>query len=235
MAVDHRHAAGQKEATFAVRVLGDGGAESELAASLGDLGDATDVAFEWLNRADPAREGTVRLAIVRLDGDGSETVWTYPPPPAGPGQELISVFGFNPATWQPQSPNRPPREEIRRTLPPPRPSSPRRPDLPAADSSRAPVEPRVTSDAPAVAEPGPGPGGERARRNWAALARSAVAAVSAGWDDLFARGLLIFAVFALWFFLALREPACLVVALGLLAGLRMRLQRLEPLDDPDDL
>jgi hypothetical protein len=117
MADDARHAARQLETGFAVRLLAESGADSDLVSGLPDLTAAADFAVDWLDREDPKRAGTVRLAVVRVDDAGAEIVLTYPPAAPDSGQELIDVFGFNPTTWRPQHLNRPAGKEPRRTLP----------------------------------------------------------------------------------------------------------------------
>jgi hypothetical protein len=98
MASETRHAAWQTERRFALRLLPEGGAPTDLADGLTDFLDAFDLAFEWLNREDPARTGTATLAIVETSDGVSEEVWTYPPAP-GNGQELVTRLGFNPLNW----------------------------------------------------------------------------------------------------------------------------------------
>jgi hypothetical protein len=93
-----RHAAAQTERRFAVRLLPEGGPPTELADGLTEFFDAFDLAFEWLNREDPARTGGATLAILETCDGVSEEVWTYPPLPSN-GQELTARLGFNPANW----------------------------------------------------------------------------------------------------------------------------------------
>src|SRR5579859_8005769 len=93
-----RHAAWRTERQFAVRLLPEGGPPTELADGLTEFFDAFDLAFEWLNREDPARTGTATLAIVETCDGVSEEVWTYPPLPSN-GEELTARLGFNPANW----------------------------------------------------------------------------------------------------------------------------------------
>lgn len=227
MAVDARHAAWQTTTGFAVRLLAESGAEWDLASGLPDLPAATDVAFEWLNREDPGREGKVRLVIVRVDDAGAETVWMYPPPARSPGQELISVFGFNPATWRPQSPDRPPKKEIRRRLPAGRPSVSGAPAVPDVVRGSSVEHTRRAQPEPEEAVPVPGP------RDWAALRRGAASAMRASWDDHLSRVLLVVGLFATWFSVALLEPTLLVLSLAMLAALWAR-QRRQGRPDPDD-
>ena len=93
-----RHAAWQTERRFALRLLPEGGLPTELAGGLTEFLDAFDLAFEWLNREDPARTGGATLAILETCDGVSEEVWTYPPLPSN-GQELTERLGFNPANW----------------------------------------------------------------------------------------------------------------------------------------
>jgi hypothetical protein len=93
-----RHAAWQTERRFAVRLLPEGGPPTELADGLTEFLDAFDLAFDWLNREDPARTGLATLAILETCDGVSEEVWTYPPLPSN-GQELTARLGFNPANW----------------------------------------------------------------------------------------------------------------------------------------
>jgi hypothetical protein len=99
MATESRHAAWQKERSFAVKLLPEQGPPAELARGIPEFLDAIDFAFEWLNREDPSRRGTPSLAIFATDGGEVEAVWSYPPtPPDGPA--LVELFGFNPVTWK---------------------------------------------------------------------------------------------------------------------------------------
>jgi hypothetical protein len=93
-----RHAAAQIERRFAVRLLPEGGPPTDLADGLTEFLDAFDLAFDWLNREDPARTGGATLAILETSDGVSEEVWTYPPLPSN-GQELTARLGFNPANW----------------------------------------------------------------------------------------------------------------------------------------
>ena len=93
-----RHAAWRTERRFAVRLLPEGGPPTDLAEGLTEFFDAFDLAFEWLNREDPARTGGATLAIVETWDGESEEVWTYPPLPSN-SEELTTRLGFNPANW----------------------------------------------------------------------------------------------------------------------------------------
>ena len=250
MAVDERHAAWQTEPRFAVRLLTESGAETDLASGLPDLTAATDLAFEWLNREDPAREGNVRLVIVRVDDAGARTVWMYPPAPRSAGQELVALFGFNPATWQPQSLTRPARSEPRRSLPTRRIPAPAEPEVreaapqssvPSAKDSRAVAVDRPPADAdrrPARSELGHGatPPEEAVAgtRDWATLGRDVALAMRASWDDRLSRALLVVAAFSTWFAFALLEPAFFVLSLAMLAALWARRRQQAGVDADDD-
>jgi hypothetical protein len=245
MAVDVRHAAWQPQTRFAVRLLAESGAETELASSLPDLTAATEFALEWLNREDPEREGKVHLAIVRADDDGARTVWVYPPAERSPGRDLVALFGFNPATWQPQSLHRPPRPEPRRSLGGllehrPELGSGRGQESTAAPGPRAVLAPRARRFEPVAA--GESDAGERSpvarktprtQHDWALLGRAVAAALRESWDDLLSRVLLVVAAFSTGFALALLEPAFLVLSLSTLAALWVRRRRLAE-DDPGD-
>ncbi len=99
MAGESRHAAWQKERSFAVKLLPEQGPPADLARGIPEFLDAIDFAFEWLNREDPSRRGTPSLAIFETRGGEVEAVWSYPPaPPEGPA--LVELFGFNPVTWK---------------------------------------------------------------------------------------------------------------------------------------
>ncbi|HXY17394.1 MAG TPA: hypothetical protein VEH79_04415 [Gaiellaceae bacterium] len=99
MAGESRHAAWQKERSFAVKLLPEQGPPADLASGIPEFLDAVDFAFDWLNREDPSRKGTPSLAIFETGGGDIEAVWSYPPvPPEGPA--LVELFGFNPVTWK---------------------------------------------------------------------------------------------------------------------------------------
>jgi hypothetical protein len=99
MAGESRHAAWQKERSFAVKLLPEQGPPADLARGIPEFLDAIDFAFEWLNREDPSRRGTPSVAIFATGRGEVEAVWSYPPaPPDGPA--LVELFGFNPVTWK---------------------------------------------------------------------------------------------------------------------------------------
>jgi hypothetical protein len=209
MAGQVRHAAG-----FTVRLLTESGAETELASELPDLAAATDYAFEWLNREDPTREAHLRLLIVRVDEAGAHTVLRYPPDVQRPGEDLVSLFGFNPVTWQRHDLSRPATVEPR-LRPPARPPAP---PQPLVDADPDPVEPEPRS------------------RDWTDLVRGAGAIVRSSWDDLVSRAFLSAAVLAMWLTVTLLEPVFFAVVLAMLAALwtrRRQLQAREPDDDFD--
>lgn len=96
MAEDLRHAAGQ--ATYEVREV----LEEDPAVGLGVLFRCTDYvravefAFDYLQRRDPQRDGTVGgLEVVKV-GDGKpETVWTYNHAAQANRPDPIRVWGFD--------------------------------------------------------------------------------------------------------------------------------------------
>ncbi len=106
MALDTRHAAWQTQRTYAVQLLAPGEAARGLVDGLDDYADALDFAKEWLYRLDSVRDGSTRLAIIEISGEATREVWSYPSAESGAaeahdhGQELVKVFGFNPATWK---------------------------------------------------------------------------------------------------------------------------------------
>jgi hypothetical protein len=206
MAGPVRHAAG-----FTVRLLAESGVETELASELPDLAAATDYAFEWLNREDPAREAQVRLVIVRVDEAGAHTVLRYPPDVQRPGEDLVSLFGFNPVTWQ--------RHDLGRPATEPRLRLPARPP--------APPQPVVEAD-PDPAEPEP------RSLDWPDRVRGAGAIVRSSWDDLVSRAFLSAAVLSMWLTVTLLEPVFFVVVLAMLAALWARQRRLRGREPDDD-
>jgi hypothetical protein len=221
MAVDVRHAA----ASFAVRVLGESGAGPELASGLPDLAAATDFAVDWLDREDPRREGSVRLVIVRVDDTGVHTVLTYPAdaPSRSPG--LVAVFGFDPTTWQPHSPNRPPNDELRRRLPSgPRPATSKA--SVALPVETDPVEPDPVEPEPVALEP--------RRGDWVDLVRGAAALMRSSWNDGFSRAFLIAAGVSMWLTVTLFEPVFFVIALAMSGALWARQRQLQGVEPDDD-
>lgn len=107
MATDVRHAAGQ---SYEVHEC----PKEDLALRLGlryasaDFGAAVDFAFDFLERRDPQREGTVSaLHIVHVQGAERETVWSYDHASPGPSRDPVGVWGFD-VTRPWQSPYRPP-------------------------------------------------------------------------------------------------------------------------------
>jgi len=218
MAGQVRHAA-----CFTVRLLAESGAETELASELPDLAAATDYAFEWLNREDPTREAQVRLVIVRVDEAGAHTVLRYPPDVQRSGQDLVSLFGFNPVTWQRHDLSRPATVEPRLRLPA-RPAAPSQPDIVRPlPSDPDPVEPE-----PAPAEPEP------RRANWHDLVRGAGATLRSSWDDRFSRAFLLAAAVSMWLTVTLFEPLFFVIALGMGAALWARQRQLQGIEPDDD-
>ena len=99
MAEPHRHAAWHPPRSYSVKLLDQGAIPLELARGLTDFLDAFDFASEWLDREDPSRLGTTRLAIFETRGDVTTEVWTYPVAP--PKDQLVKLFGFDPVRWNP--------------------------------------------------------------------------------------------------------------------------------------
>jgi hypothetical protein len=106
MAIDSRHAAWQTQRTYAVRLLAPGEAARDLVDGLDDYADAFDFAKEWLYRLDATRDESTRVVILETNGGATREVWSYPAEESAEadghdnGQELVKVFGFNPATWK---------------------------------------------------------------------------------------------------------------------------------------
>jgi hypothetical protein len=215
MAAEPRHAAWHTDSRFAVKLLAEEGQASDLAADLSDFAAAVDVAVEWLDEVDPAREGDERLAIVETRDGESREVWTYPPsnePSAG--QELVALFGFNPATW---------RSDGARSFVGERNREPRVLTNALRKSSAAAV--RTVVPAPAQSGPpvAPAPVRSRPGREWLQAGKgvgdSVGTAVHRAWADLPSRCCLVAAAASLWLALALTEPLLLVLVLGALGGL----------------
>jgi hypothetical protein len=109
MAGHLRHAAGRP--LYEVHEI----LEGEPALDLGvrfetvDFGAAVDFAFDFLDRKDPRREGTVSaLEIVRVEGSRRESVWSYDHSRShDPSRNTIGVWGFD-VTRRWQGPHRPP-------------------------------------------------------------------------------------------------------------------------------
>jgi hypothetical protein len=77
MAEATRHAAGQER--YEVHEFLEGQALGpKIRHECRDYVQAVEFAFEFLQRRDPAREGTVSaLEVVKVDGGRRETVWSY--------------------------------------------------------------------------------------------------------------------------------------------------------------
>jgi hypothetical protein len=254
MASESRHAAWQKERSFAVKLLPEQGPPADLASGIPEFLDAIDFAFEWLNREDPSRRGTPSLAIFETAGDEVEAVWSYPPaPPDGPA--LVELFGFNPVTWK-SGVHQYSAVEARRPSPAfaATASAVAVPLLPAPRVAEAAVpaddgdEPLRLSDAEdeVPVEPAAVPA-----REWigvlhevvaadeeaepvveptlaarlASAAEWTAAAARVAWADRVGRGCLFFAVAALWLSLGLADPVFLALLLVALPTLWWRLQR----------
>lgn len=245
MAAETRHAAWQTGRSLAVRLLVEQGPPEDLASGFVEFLDAVDFAFEWLNREDPARDRRARLAIFETRDGVTEEVWTYPPPKAGGGQELVKLFGFDPVTWDSgarefSAGER--RTRLRQLVPAtvpdanvvPRPGRPNA-DHPAATEPTTSVAPPERDTIPsgddaAVADGTKRPLRKTARPWIAATARSA-------WDDPVSRACLFLGIASLWLSLSLADPAFLTLLLISLPCLwwQQRHRRAAPAEaDTDD-
>jgi hypothetical protein len=79
MATETSHAAWRTQRRFAVRLVAEQEPARDLADQLPDLMSAIDLAVDWLNREDPARNRAIRLTIVESRDGAPVEVWTYPP------------------------------------------------------------------------------------------------------------------------------------------------------------
>jgi hypothetical protein len=247
-----RHAAWQTERRFAVRLLPEGGPPTELADGLTEFFDAFDLAFEWLNREDPARTGGATLAILETCDGVSEEVWTYPPLPSN-GPELTARLGFNPANWAgvPGYATDERKSRLRQRVGA---TDPRAEEAPWQQIERAvtpEVAPRVEpSVAPPAAapvvvaqEPAPAPRLDPPRVEYtprvdqaepAALHVTArkwiLANVRTAWDDRLSRYCLVLSGASLWFTLGLADLTFLAPLLVLVPALwwRRRKREAEP-------
>ena len=78
MAGELRHAAGQ--ATYEVHEIADGDTwiHTAMLFRCDDYVNAVEFAFDYLERRDPRRTGTVNgLEVIKEEGGRRETVWTY--------------------------------------------------------------------------------------------------------------------------------------------------------------
>jgi len=232
MAEETRHAAWQ-ENRFAVQLLAGGEQAQDLATGLPDYLGAVDFAVEWLDREDPAREQDVRVVIVETGERGSHEVWAYPPvEETTAGQELVELFGFNPAAWQPPAAarryERDPRDQPD-------------PQLRVHSHFTSPVAPLRVAPPPSRPAPAPAPAPATVVRQgsrfpelvarWDVL----LAATRSAWGDLPSRCCLVIGGVTLWLALALAEPAFLVMLLAPASGLWLRRNhRTAPTTDPDD-
>lgn len=235
MASETRHAAWQTERRFAVRLLPEGGPPTDLADGLTEFLDAFDLAFEWLNREDPARTGAATLAILETCDGASEEVWTYPPLP-GNGQEVVARLGFNPLNW-PGVPGFPADEwktRLRQRVGATDPGadeagSPKVDHDHTATAERLPsVTPPSVAQPVALLEPDPA---DRDTPRIDSTERAAVRAtvrswiranVRAAWDDRLSRCCLILSGASLWFSVGLADPHFLVPLLVLVPALWWR-------------
>src|SRR5207302_2651813 len=190
MAQELRHAAWQTERRFTVRLVPEDGPPVDLASGLTEFLDAFDLASDWVNREDPARDGTASLAIVETQDGVTEEVWTYTP-----GQPAAD---FTPLTWPhvPEFPHRERRSRLSQRVSttgsrppkalPPSPAWPT-PVVAAPDRVKEQPAPREAPTPRIAAAP------REAPRKWIrARARAA-------WDDRLPRGCLIGSGASPWF------------------------------------
>lgn len=252
MAGETRHAAWQKERSFAVRLLPEEGPPADLARGIPEFLDAVDFAFDWLNREDPSRRGTPSVAIFETAGGEAAAVWSYPPaPPEGPA--LVELFGFNPVTWK-SGVQEYSSAETRRPSPSFAPTVsaitvPRPPAVPQppAVPTPSPPAPEAAADGPvdALVEPAPVPAREpvavihevvtvdddepvveRTTRAAVMPTRKWIGAMArVAWADPVARGCIFVAAAALWLSLGLADPAFIALLLVALPTLWWRLRR----------
>jgi hypothetical protein len=212
MATDPRHAAWHQR-SFAVRLLPAEGEATDLAADLDELFDAIDLAAEWLEREDPRRDGTTRVAIFETRDGVSHKVWDYPPQPGE--KQLVELFGFDPVGWKSAVPEftRPRRAGL---PPPPRPRAiETQPAEVAAPTPPAPsLVPRQPSQPKPARTPRPGP--------VQGLRPQIVAVARAAWADRVSRYCLVLAALSLWLALTLTDPSPLVALMVAAAGLWWR-------------
>lgn len=100
MAEDLRHAAGQ--ASYEVREVLDGDPAVGVLFRCAHYVHAVEFAFDFLERRDPRREGTVSgLRVVKVDGGKPETVWTYSHAGEESRPDPVSRWGFDVTrNWQ---------------------------------------------------------------------------------------------------------------------------------------
>lgn len=247
MASETRHAAWQTERRFAVRLLPEGGPPTDLADGLTEFLDAFDLAFEWLNREDPARTGAATLAILETSDGVSAEVWTYPPAP-GNGQELVARLGFNPLNWAgvPGFSSDERKTRLRQRVGA---TDPRAAEVVSPKVEPAPRAERAPSVAPRLPQPVASPeretiptdrGGAHAESKERATVRETVvrwirANARPTWDDRLARCCLVLAGASLWFSLGLADPRFLVPLLVFLPALWWRQRNREAtVPDPDN-
>jgi hypothetical protein len=260
MATETSHAAWQTQRRFAVKLLAGQGSVRDLADGLPDILSAIDLAVEWLDREDPARERDIQLEIVETRDGVPTEVWTYPPSQdRSAGNELVQRLGFNPAAWQSPVQNNQGTPQAAahaqtHSLPPEHTSPPRddRTPLPLADvqvASPTSHKPEPASDlalririaqptappAPAgvAGNPNANKAGHRERPSWA-TARWIAAITQLAWDDRASRCCLIAAAASLWLTVALADPIFLVTLLVSISGLWVIRRRRVPVTDPDD-
>ena len=222
-----RHAAAERR-TYSVRARSEAEPDVAVADGLTELLDAVDAALEWLDDADPERDGTNRLVILENRGDDVEEVWRYPSEPSQEGRVFVELYGFDPTRRgaivrdfgaggrmlglsERIASAEPPRE-----LPPP--DLPAR-TTPAAEESEA--EPR-REDEP---EPELDPAADNPQETLSRLAaggRALVEFAQESWDDLLSRVCLIVSAVFLWLAIGLIDLRFLAPLLVLLPALHRR-------------
>ena len=235
MATEQRHAAWQTKGSFTVQLLAEQAPPTDLVSGLHELLDAVDFAVEWLNREDPAREGSARLAIIETRAGLAEEVWTYPPSKQRTAsQELVRIFGFNPAAWRPQGAETaaPSHRRHAATAAPTKTAGSARADSSAGDEPAPHAAPPATAVA---AELRADEAVDAVRSSRSTIRSSAIAAVRAAWERPASRSCLILAVLSLWLSLTLSDPAFLALLTASATTLWvLHHRRQTPITDPDD-
>jgi len=218
-----RHAAWQKERSFAVRLLHEQDPPSQLAGGFADFLDAFDFAYEWLSQGNTANAVTSSLGIYERRDGNEEKVWAYPPAAAAEGHGLVGLFGFDPVNWKSPVAEFTP---AKRTIPvsphshPPNVEATAEPELltpapsPLQRATRsAPETPSHRDEQPTLDEP---QHEHASARSWTAgTARSL-------WDDLISRSLLLLCAASIWLSLTLSDASFLTLLLVGLPGLWWR-------------
>jgi hypothetical protein len=198
MASNQRHAAWQKERSFAVTALPETGEPVDLAGGLTEYLEAVELATDWLEREDPGRTGSTGIAIFETRDGASTEVWRYPSPDR-PSHErrLVDTFGFDPVGWTPAV------KEFTAERRLPTPAPPRRRDK-AEEAPRPRSEPERE---PVLLRP---------------PLRHALPLLRSSWDDTVSRVCLIVGGIALWLTLTLVDVRFVVLVLAAATGLWWR-------------